>query len=353
MQAALVLEDFWAQAPDSDRKSLRSPAGPDDGAYIEFTSGSTGRPKGVLISHRSFAAYCATLRDTLSLGPDTCSLLTISINFDPHIRQSWAHLALGGRLVIAHPKGHTDPDYIMDLAAEHGVTFLYTVPTLGLEYYRSPAVGDCAALRHAAFSGERLPEELVALVAANTPARLPCTNIYGPTECTLSSTCCVVAPGEGITIGRPDHNVHCYVVDASMQPVPLTVPGELLLSGPRLAQGYIGRPDLTAQAFIENPCYNLVKDSVPSSARPHYRRAYRTGDLVRWRPDGKLEYLGRIDRQVKIDGVRVELGEVEAVMSSAPGGCLRQPGNCSKVAGPRMHCWPLFLTIRKDILQVP
>ena len=250
----------------------------------------------MLIPHRSFSAYCATLRDTLGLGPDTCSLLTISINFDPHIRQSWAHLALGGRLVIAHKAGHTDPEYVMGLAAEHGVTFLYTVPTLGLEYYRSAAVGGCAALRHAAFSGERLPEELVALVAANTPGKLRCTNIYGPTECTLSSTVAVVGPGEAVTIGRPDHNVHCYVVDAFMQPVPVTVPGELLLSGPRLSAGYVGHPDLTAQAFIANPCYYLVKDAVPSRARQYYRTAYRTGDLVRWLPSGKLEYLGRIDR---------------------------------------------------------
>ena len=105
------------------------------------------------------------------------------------------------------------------------------------------------------------------------------------------------APGmKSMTIGFPEANMHCYIVDAGMRVVPPGVPGELLLSGPRLSAGYVGHPDLTAQAFIANPCYYLVKDAVPSRARQYYRTAYRTGDLVRWLPSGKLEYLGRIDR---------------------------------------------------------
>jgi amino acid adenylation domain-containing protein len=313
------LESFWSRFDATKPvEGVKSSIRGEDGAYIEFTSGSTGRPKAMLISHRNFTAYCATKRDTLRLNADTCSILTISINFDPHIRQSWAHLFLGGKLVIASPGRHVDADYVMQLVADSNVSYIYTVPTLGLEYFASPYAKACKSLKYAVFSGERLPAELVELVGSNTPAKLPSTNVYGPTECTLSSTTCVVKKGEEVTIGRPDHNVHCYIVDSGMHPVPIGVPGELLLSGPRLSKGYIGRPDLTSDVFIDNPCYDLIKNGVPGALRQEYSKAYRTGDLVRWRKDGVIEYLGRIDRQVKIEGVRVELGEVESAMEAHP-----------------------------------
>ncbi|KAI3432787.1 hypothetical protein D9Q98_010372 [Chlorella vulgaris] len=320
---ALDINTVWAAPATPETSAHPPPAGaavsPEDTAYIEFTSGSTGRPKGVVIHHRGFAAYCCALRDTLGLTPDTCSLLTISVNFDPHLRQTWPHLFCGGRVVISRPGGHTDPEYVMGLVADHAVSFLYTVPALGLLYYETAAVALCTSLLHAAFSGEALPPVLVALVASSTPNKLPCTNVYGPTECTLSSTTSIVSPGQQVTIGRPDPNVHCYVVDSQLRAVPVGVPGELLISGPRLGKGYIGRPDLTAAAYVPSPLYDDVKELVPSHMRQYYQTAYRTGDLVRWQPGGNLEYLGRIDRQVKIDGVRVELGEVESVLGSAPG----------------------------------
>jgi hypothetical protein len=119
--------------------------------------------------------------------------------------------------------------------------------------------------------------------------------------------------------GVPDYNAGCYVVDAKLTPLPVGVPSELLLSGPRLASGYIGRPDLTAEKFIPNPCFDLVKGLVPDYMLQYFKLAYRTGDMARWRPDGILECMGRIDRQVKINGVRIELGDVEAALASAPG----------------------------------
>ena len=122
-----------------------------------------------------------------------------------------------------------------------------------------------------------------------------------------------------ITIGTPDPNVRAYIVDRQMQPVPVGVPGELLLSGPRLALGYVGRPDLTAAAFIPNPFYEEAARQVAPQFARFYERAYRTGDLARWLPNGSIDCLGRIDNQVKVNGVRLELGEVEAVLSSAPG----------------------------------
>ena len=145
-------------------------------------------------------------------------------------------------------------------------------------------------------------------------------NVYGPTEATITATALACPPSlEFISIGRPVYNLHCYVVDSALRPVPVGVPGELLLSGPRLALGYAGRPELTAEKFVPNPCLELVSGRVNSALAPYYAKAYRTGDLVRWRGDGTLDFLGRIDRQVKITGVRIELGEVEAALEGADG----------------------------------
>ena len=143
-------------------------------------------------------------------------------------------------------------------------------------------------------------------------------NTYGPTEATAV---CVhhkfSSDDEFVVIGKPDVNMHGYVVNKSLKLVPIGAPGELLLSGPRLAIGYANRPDLTAEKFIPNPCLSTFQDSIPEDMRPYYQRAYRTGDLVRWRMDGTIEYLGRIDRQVKVNGVRIELGEVESTVGAA------------------------------------
>jgi Condensation domain/AMP-binding enzyme len=144
--------------------------------------------------------------------------------------------------------------------------------------------------------------------------------VYGPTEAGISALECYCPPSvDIITLGRPVYNMHTYVVDSERRPVAVGVPGELLLSGPRLALGYAGQADLTANKFISNPCLDLVSASIDPSLAQYYHKAYRTGDLVRWCSDGTLEYLGRIDRQVKVMGVRIELGEVENVLSAAPG----------------------------------
>ena len=145
-------------------------------------------------------------------------------------------------------------------------------------------------------------------------------NVYGPTEATITATALACPPSiQSISIGRPVYNLHAYVVDSALRAVPVGVPGELLLSGPRLALGYAGRPDLTEEKFVPNPCLELVSGHVDPELAPFYKLAYRTGDLVRWRADGNIDFLGRIDRQVKITGVRIELGEVEAAMERAQG----------------------------------
>ena len=142
--------------------------------------------------------------------------------------------------------------------------------------------------------------------------------MYGPTEVTAVCVHHTFSPEDDVVvIGKPDPNTHGYIVDSSMQLVPVGAPGELLLSGPRLALGYANRPDLTAEKFIPNPCLVTFESQIPDDLKPHFQLAYRTGDLVRWRANGEIEFLGRIDRQVKVNGVRIELGEVEAVLGAA------------------------------------
>jgi non-ribosomal peptide synthetase component F len=234
-----------------------------------------------------------------------------------------------------------------------------------------------------------------------TPQALPSHNVYGPTEATILITMGVFTEdnvGNGIHVGRPNTNAHTYIVDRSMRPVPPGVPGELLLSGPRLAGGYVGREDLTADKFVPNPCLELLASSIPAGMKQHYGMAYRTGgldsgaagcvlpgtcrrpkacasesasliwrracvtpavflwpsawrdlaaiwgptaagDLVRWRPDGNLDFLGRIDRQVKVNGVRIELGEVEAALGSAQGEPALVPArDCKASTHPPLGC---------------
>ncbi len=312
----LVLDDDSLQ--NTPNGVLPDEISPESIAYVEFTSGSTGRPKGVIVQHHCLASYCASIRDMYSLRPDDCALLLTSINFDPFVRQTFLPLYIGARVVIARPGGHLDADYMMELAATHGVTIIHSVPTLALQYYAAPAASKCTALRYVGSGGEPLPQQLVDLVHTLNGGKVTLYNNYGPTECTVSCTCQIgVKPGDAITIGGPDINTAAYVVDAHNQPVPVGVPGELLMSGPRLAQGYIGRPDLTAAAFIPNPLYEMMAPAIPEGMRHHFTKAYRTGDLVRWRNDRTLVCMGRIDRQVKITGVRIELGEVEAALESA------------------------------------
>jgi len=165
-------------------------------------------------------------------------------------------------------------------------------------------------------------------------------NTYGPTEVTAVCVHHTFSPEDSlVVIGKPDVNTHAYVVDASLRPVPVGAPGELLLSGPRLALGYASRPDLTSEKFIPNPCLEMFRSLLPASVQPFFQLAYRTGDLVRWRSNGEIEFLGRIDRQVKVNGVRIELGEVEAVLAGAAGvesavvAAVRDPSGRQKLVG--------------------
>lgn len=232
-------------------------------------------------------------------------------------------LYTGASLVVVRPKGHLDACHVVDLVLAHTVTsFVVSVPTMAREYmaeFKRRKLAQYKPMRAWALGGDAVPVDLVHQMQEFFPNLVP-INAYGPTEVSVVAVEHVFPRGfNTVVIGRPDANVLAMVVDSALQPLPVGVPGELLLSGPRLAMGYVGRPDLTEEKFISNPCLDLVLGKLHPALAPYYKRAYRTGDLVRWRSDGTIDFLGRIDRQVKITGVRIELGEVESALAGAPG----------------------------------
>jgi amino acid adenylation domain-containing protein len=270
-------------------------------AYVLYTSGSTGRPKGVAIEHRSAAVFVDWLRGTLSPEELAGVLAGTSIGFDISIVELFVPLSCGGKVILAQ-----NALALPQLPAASEVTLINTVPSVMAELLEQGGVP--ASVRSVILAGEALSHPLARRVyQQETIRRL--YNMYGPTETTVYSTWVLVPPGapEPPTIGRPIANTRVYVLDGNLQPVPVGVPGELYIGGAGLARGYLNRPELTAERFIPDPFGD------PGD------RLYRTGDLVRWLPSGELDYLGRLDHQVKVRGFRIEPGEVEAALLAHPG----------------------------------
>ncbi|MEV4615524.1 amino acid adenylation domain-containing protein [Kitasatospora sp. NPDC049258] len=310
----LVLVDAQAERiaghPELD---LPPQAGPDHLAYMIYTSGSTGQPKGVLIQHGSYAHHCRVIAESYGIGPGDRVVLLSALTFDVAMDQIAATLLAGATVVVADPL-FWSPAELPDRVAEHGITVMEITPA----YYRE-------VIQHVRPGDERLRglklmnvgsdvvtvDDARAWAATGLPGRFLCN--YGPTEATVT---CVLHPvpaapaGRGeaaLPIGRPVPGTRAYVLDGAGGPVPVGVPGELHLAGVRLARGYHRRPDLTAEKFVPDPF-----GQVPGG------RLYRTGDLVRHLADGTIEFLGRIDQQVKLRGFRIELGEIEAVLAQHP-----------------------------------
>jgi amino acid adenylation domain-containing protein len=283
--------------PDADPEAL---------AYILYTSGSTGRPKGVMIPHRAIVNHMRWMADALPLTEADAILQRTPIGFDASVWEFWAPLLAGARLVMGPAGAHRDPGELARVLAEQEITVLQLVPSLLRALLDEPALDGARALRRVCCGGEVLTGELAERCLARLPVEL--INLYGPTEATIDATWWRCGGGETpVPIGRPIAGIRAWVLDASGQPVPPGVAGELHLGGVGLARGYLNRPELTAERFVPDP------RSPESGAR-----LYRTGDRARWRADGVLEYLGRLDHQVKLRGMRVELGEVEAVLTGHP-----------------------------------
>ncbi|MFD4181687.1 amino acid adenylation domain-containing protein, partial [Rhodococcus sp. NPDC058514] len=293
----------YPDAPVSDSERAR-PLLASHPAYVIFTSGSTGRPKGVAVSHGAIVNQLLWMRAEFDLDGTDSLLLKTAATFDLSVWEFWSALVSGGRMVIAKPGGHQDPDYLLGLIRSQSVTTLHAVPSM-LTMLSAAASGAplSDSLQRVLAIGEALPAAAAQAFRSSNSARL--FNLYGPTEAAVSVTAHEVTDGDlgTVPIGVPEWNTQVYVLDDRLNPVPAGVSGELYLAGAQLARGYHGRSDLTADRFVANP-YGAQGE-----------RMYRTGDLVAWRPDGQLEYLERSDFQVKVRGFRIELGEIESVLA--------------------------------------
>jgi amino acid adenylation domain-containing protein len=286
-------------------------AGPDSLAYVIYTSGSTGRPKGVMNAHRGVVNRLVWMQAHFGIGADDVVLQKTPFSFDVSVWEFFWPLQQGARLVMARPDGHRDPAYLRDVVEREGVTTLHFVPSMLQPFVEAVKAGRCASLRHVVCSGEALPPALVRRFHDRFAGPVVLTNLYGPTEAAVDVSCWT-CPRDGaagvVPIGRPVWNTALYVLDAGLQPVPVGVPGELYIGGVQVARGYLGRAGLTAERFVPDPF------SAEGGAR-----LYRTGDRARWRADGAIEYLGRLDDQVKVRGFRIEPGEIESALLAQPG----------------------------------
>ena len=288
---------------------------PDGLAYVLFTSGSTGRPKGAAIEQHSVLNRILWMQSAFPIGPGDVILQKTPVTFDVSVWELFWWSWTGAAVALPPPGAERDPSELVDLIERHGVTVLHFVPSMlaaflsCLEDGRAE-IGRLKRLRYVFASGEALDAALVERFnrLLYEPFGTQLHNLYGPTEATVDVTwqpCSPWAGDEVIPIGRPIANTTVYVLDSRGTPTPIGVAGEIHLGGPQVARGYVNRPELTKEKFIPDPF-------------AAGGRLYRTGDLGRWRRDGTVEYLGRIDHQVKVRGQRIEPGEVEHALEEHP-----------------------------------
>ncbi|OAK51474.1 non-ribosomal peptide synthetase [Rhodococcoides kyotonense] len=301
----LALDDAAFQSEIADRSDApitpddrRSPLRPDNTAYVIYTSGSTGTPKGVAVTHAALTTFTARERPELELTPSARVLRFSSSSFDASLFEMIAAFGAGATMVIAPPDVHGGTD-LTDLLNEQRVTHVITAPAL----LSTVDVGAVESLEHVVVGGDSCPPDLVERLRG----RAVLHNSYGPTESTIVITMTPpLTDPRAITIGTPLQGASALVLDRWLRPVPLGIAGELYVGGPGLARGYLHRAGVTADRFVADPNGSGT-------------RLYRTGDIVRWRgndpADAELEFVGRSDFQVQLHGLRIELGEVDAVLS--------------------------------------
>ncbi len=310
-QAQVVyLDSNWQSNIQNSQENPVNQTTADNLIYVIYTSGSTGQPKGVMIPHRGICNQLYWRQTTFKLTQADKVLLTISFSFDPSVWQIFWPLCFGGKLIMARPGGHQDTAYLVKVITEQQITVLALVPSILRVLLEEEGIENCRFLRHITCGGEALPGELIERFFAKLNLDNVFHNCYGPTEASIDTTFWTCQRGSNYTIapiGRPITNAEIYILDENLQPVPVGESGELHIGGIGLAQGYLNRPELTAEKFIFNPFSSEVG-----------ARLYKTGDLARFLPDGNIEFLGRIDYQVKIRGFRIELGEIEGILGQHP-----------------------------------
>lgn len=283
-------------------RHLTASVRPDHLAYCIYTSGTTGNPKGVLNQHSGLLNRLFWMRDSMNITEDSVLLQKTPYVFDVSVWELTMSLITGSRLVIAVPGGHSDPDYLQALIQTEQVSIVHFVPSMLGVFLEFANKNRVESLKHVICSGEALPSSMVSKFKQILPG-IRIHNLYGPTEAAIDVSAIDLTTIDtqryAVSIGKPVANTQLYVVDESGNLQPVGVTGELLIGGVQVSRGYLNKPELTKEKFIENRFGNNGL-------------LYRTGDLVRWLPDGNIEFLGRTDDQVKIRGYRIEPGEIES-----------------------------------------
>jgi amino acid adenylation domain-containing protein len=289
------------QAIDLTKSKFKRLATPSSPIYMIYTSGSTGKPKGVLVEHRNLVNFVISERKLFKLGNNHRIIQGFSTSFDASLEEIWLAFASGSTLICVEKAVMQDAERLQELITQTSATVLSTVPTL----LATMEASRLKQLELVIVGGEACNKEVIEAYAVGEKRMF--VNSYGPTEATVACCAAFCKVGEPVTIGRAQPGYVGYIVNDAMKLTPPGVPGELLIGGPSVTRGYVNRPELTKEKFIHCPFH------------PSYDRMYRTGDLCRWNTEGNIEFLGRIDSQVKLRGFRIEIGEIETNLSTFPG----------------------------------
>jgi amino acid adenylation domain-containing protein len=308
--AIYIDAEYWDAALGEHDHDVTGGATPYSLAYVIYTSGSTGRPKGAMNTHRGVCNTLLRSRDTLSVSADDVTLLRTPLSFDFSVKEMFSPLIVGGRVAVARATDSADPEYLVSVIETHGVTIFGSVPTVLQGLLDVADVGAaCARVRVVDAGGETMSRALLERHFALLDADL--YNVCGPTETAIDALvwkCDREDHHRSVPVGRPLSNTQIYILDREREPVPVGVSGEIYIGGVGVGPGYRNRPDLTAEKFL---CDRFRNE--PDA------RMYRSGDLGRFDDDGVVEIVGRADHQVKIRGIRMELGEIESVLSGVDG----------------------------------
>jgi amino acid adenylation domain-containing protein len=302
----VCLDDDWHRTIGKSASLVRSGVTSSDLAYVIYTSGSTGQPNGVMIEHRAAYMQLAWMQETFPLTSNDRVVQKYSLAFDAALLEIFCPLSVGAPLILAGRDQRVDPAELLKVIVNHEITVLDLVPSLLQAFVEQDGLRECRSLRRIVCGGEAMPSGLPRKLVEQLPVEL--VNMYGPTETTINATFWRYDSSCGadtIPIGRPCGNTQIYILDERTNPVPVGVPGEIYVGGDGLARGYLNRPELTRRRFVPHP---FVEETGA--------RLFRTGDRGRYLASGDIEFLGRVDGQVKIGGFRIETGEIQATAAS-------------------------------------